>query len=56
MEVNMETMVYEKDNNYLSTDDVAALLVRLYSDYRYFNTENEDYAKAVAIAIRMLTD
>lgn len=52
----METMVYEKDNDYMSTDDVATLLVKLYADYRYYASENEDYARAVAIAVRMLTD
>lgn len=53
----METMVYEKNNDYMSTDDVAALLVKLYADYmHYYGNGSDDYAKAVAIAIRMLTD
>ena len=54
----MEATIYEKDNDYLSTDDVATLLVRLYADYRYYasDSENKDYARAVGIAIRMLTD
>lgn len=52
----MEAAVYESDNDYMSTDDVATLLVRLYADYRFHYSENDDYARAVAIAIRMLTD
>lgn len=52
----METTVYEKDSDYMSTDDVATLLVKLYADYRFYNTDNDDYARAVAIAVRMLTD
>jgi hypothetical protein len=52
----METIVYEKDDNYMSTDDVATLLVKLYADYRYYASENEEYARAIAIAVRMLTD
>lgn len=41
----------------MSTDDVAALLVKLYADYRYHCGGSDDnYARAVGIAIRMLTD
>jgi hypothetical protein len=62
-------MVYEKDDDCMSTDDVAALLVELYGEYRgeyreetsnSFGDEKKErskmYAKAVGIAIRMLTD
>ena len=52
---------YFEVENDIEMDDVAALLVRLYSDYRcisggYETEESRAYAKAVGIAIRMLTD
>ena len=40
----------------MSSDEVAALLVKLYSDYRCYYGIDKNYAKAVAIAIRMLVD
>jgi len=41
----------------MSTDDVASLLVRLYGEYAVMHgSQDEEYAKAVAIAVRMLTD
>lgn len=45
------------EDNYMSTDKVAALLVKLYAEYRA-NTgcHEDDYAEAVGIAVRMLTD
>lgn len=44
-----------KDNdNY--TDRVAALLVKLYASYALNNGQNDDYAMAVGVAVRMLTD
>lgn len=44
-------------NSDMTTDDVAGLLVKLYADYQhYYGSENDNYARAVAIAIRMLTD
>ena len=57
----METKVYEKDDDYMSTDEVAALLVNLFADYKCANgswsdDKSEKYARAVGIAIRMLTD
>ena len=52
---------YFEVENGIEMNDVAALLVRLYSDYRcisggYETEESRAYAKAVGIAIRMLTD
>lgn len=48
---------WEGENNNMDTDKVATLLVQLYADYQnYYGGGNDDYAKAVAIAIRMLTD
>lgn len=48
---------YFETNNEISMDDVAASLVNLYADYASLNgNTNDEYAKAVAIAIRMLTD
>ena len=50
----MDSGYWEGANNDMSTDEVAALLIKLYADYQYGNGENNDYAKAVGIAIRML--
>lgn len=57
----METNVYENTDGRLTTDDVATLLVKLYADHKcasggYADETTERYAKAVGIAIRMLTD
>lgn len=52
----LDSGYWESEDNYMNTDDVAALLVKLYADYRYYAGESDDYAKAVAIAVRMLTD
>ena len=57
----MESTVYENTDEFLSTDEVAALLVKLYADYQcgtgnYDDAISEKYARAVGIAIRMLTD
>jgi hypothetical protein len=42
----------------METDDVATLLVKLYAEYISMtgSCHHEDYARAVAIAVRMLTD
>lgn len=46
-----------EENKNMSTDDVAMLLVELYADYKkYDEYGSEAYARAVGIAIRMLTD
>ena len=47
---------YLEGANDMTTDDIAMLLVKLYSDYKSYSGENDDYARAVGIAIRMLTD
>ena len=57
----MEATVYEKADDYMTTDEVAALLVELYADYKcasdnWSDDKSEKYARAVGIAIRMLTD
>ena len=57
----MEATVYENTDDYMTTDEVATLLVKLYADYKcatgnYTDENSEQYAKAVGIAIRMLTD
>ena len=57
----METKIAERTDSQMETDDVAALLVRLYGDYYHGvggweSDIAKDYAKAVGIAIRMLTD
>ena len=41
---------------HIDTDDVAALLVNLYADYKSYSGGNDDYAKVVGIAIRILND
>lgn len=46
-----------KEDDYMTTDEIATLLVKLYADYQHYSGGgDEDYAKAVGIAIRMLTD
>lgn len=47
---------YFETDNINNMDDVAALLVKLYADYKHYNcnVDNSDYAMAIAIAIRML--
>jgi hypothetical protein len=57
----MESKVYDDADECLTTDEIAALLVKLYADYKcasenYTDETTEKYAKAVGIAIRMLTD
>ena len=53
----MDSGYWEGANSDMSTDEVAALPIKLYADYQhYYGSENDDYAKAVGIAIRMLTD
>lgn len=52
---------YWEETNNMNMDDVAALLVELYGEYRlsvggYDNNKTEVYAKAVGIAVRMLSD
>lgn len=47
----------ENKNEFMTSDEVATLLVRLYADYqKHFGHNNDKYAEAVGIAIRMLSD
>lgn len=52
----METRVYERTDDQMESDEVAALLVKLYGSYAMKEGQNDDYAMAVGIAIRMLSD
>ena len=53
----METKVFERSDDYMTSDDVAMMLVQLYGDYQHYSgVSNDDYARAVGIAIRMLSD
>lgn len=57
----METKIMERTDDQMETDEVAALLVKLYADYKsatgnWDDDKSEKYARAVGIAIRMLTD
>ena len=61
----MKDRVIDSIDDYMTNDEVAALLVKLYARYYYdvsksayaFPTgEANNYAKAVGIAIRMLND
>ena len=57
----MEETVRENVDEYMSTDEVATLLVKLYADFQcgtgnYDDNISKKYARAVGIAIRMLTD
>ena len=51
----LDSGYFESSKN-MTTDDVAALLVKLYSEYTISFGQNDDYAVAVATAIRMMTD
>jgi hypothetical protein len=42
------------NDNYM--DRTAALLVKLYASYAMKEGQNDDYAMAVGIAVRMLSD
>ena len=49
----------EENGKYMTTDEIAIALVKLYAEHTCCmnkGVHNEDYAEAVAIAIRMLTD
>ena len=53
----LDSGYWEREDNYMNTDEVATMLVKLYADYQhYYGSENDDYARAIAIAIRMLSD
>lgn len=52
----LDSGYWENDND-MTAENAACLLVKLYADYQhYYGSENDDYARAVAIAIRMLSD
>ena len=46
------------EDDYMSREEMAIALVKLYAEHMHTNNgnHNEDYAEAVAIAIRMLTE
>lgn len=46
----------ENKNEHMSPNEIATLLVSLYADYKNYYGISDNYAKAVAIAIRMLVD
>lgn len=57
----MRCEVYENTDDNMTSDEVAALLVKLYAEYYHacggFETETtKKYYKAIGIAIRMLVD
>lgn len=57
----MKYEVLEKDDDYMTSDKIADLLVSLYAEYRRYSdilgfSCNKDYSKAVGVAIRMLSD
>ena len=53
----LDSGYWDGENSNMSTNEVSALLVKLYADYQhYYGGENNDYAEAVGIAIRMLAD
>lgn len=57
-ELGIEKKIEKEEDGYMSTDEMAIALVKLYAEHMHTNNgnHNEDYAEAVAIAIRMLTD
>lgn len=46
----------ENKNEYMNSDDIATLLIKLYGKYLNYYEENDNYAKAIAMAIRALSD
>ena len=57
-ELGIEKKIEKEEDGYMSTDEMAIALIKLYAEHMHTNNgnHNEDYAEAVAIAIRMLTD
>lgn len=56
-ELGIEKKIDSKEVDGMTTDKIATLLVRLYADYQsYYGGGNDEYAEAIGIAIRMLTD
>lgn len=52
----METN-YVRSPDDMSANEAATLLVKLYGDYQHYSgSSDNDYATAVGIAIRMLSD
>lgn len=57
-----QAIEYENENhNYMSANNIAKLLVKLYGKYmsnkgKFEDGDSDEYAEAVGIAIRMLTD
>lgn len=56
-----DTNEYFVGKSDMTTDDIAALLVKLYGEYvnkcgGFGVSENDNFARAVGMAIRMLTD
>ena len=46
-----------RDADDMGVNEAAALLVKLYADYKHLTcNDNDDYAIAVGIAVRMLSD
>lgn len=43
-------------NNIENMDDVAKYLIQLYAEYKYHCGDDDDYAYAVAMAIRTLSE
>lgn len=56
-----DTNEYFVGKSDMTTDDIAALLVKLYGEYvnkcgGFGESKNNNFARAVGMAIRMLTD
>lgn len=48
---------WECEDSGSDMDEVATLLVKLYADYSFHSgQDNDDYARAVGVAIRLLHD
>lgn len=52
----LDSGYWESDEPKMTMDEVGALLVKLYADYQSYYGKNKEFATAVAIAIRMLSD
>lgn len=58
IEKKINSKEVSKEVGNMTTDEMAIALVKLYAEYMCANdgNHNEDYAEAVAVAIRMLSD
>lgn len=52
----LDSGYWETGESNITMDGIAAQLIKLYADYQSKYGDDDDYAMAVAIAIRMLSN